>query len=55
MRAVDGSPEENFIEYGNTMLQYYCHIAEPEKLPDELWALKLKQLEHIRKSESKPK
>lgn len=55
MSGADGSPDENWIEYYNTLLQYYLHIPEPEKLSDETWALKIKQLEHIRKSESQLK
>jgi hypothetical protein len=53
MKGVDGSPEDNWVEYHNTLLQYYLHIAEPETLSDEVWVLKIKQLEHIRKAESK--
>lgn len=48
---MNGSPEENEVEYYNTLLQYYLHIAEPDKLPDDVWALKIKQLKHIREAE----
>lgn len=39
------------MEHCNTMLQYYLHIADPDSLTDEVWALKIKQLEHIRTAE----
>jgi len=34
------------------MLEYYLHI-DPKALSDKEWALKIKQLEHIRKEEAK--
>jgi hypothetical protein len=34
------------------MLQYHLHIADPSLLDDDIWALKFKQLEDIRKKES---
>jgi len=36
------------------MLEYYLHI-DPDKLSDEDWAIKIKQLKDIREEESKSK
>ena len=36
----------------NTMLQYYLHIVDPDALDDVTYALKINQLNDIRKKES---
>ncbi len=40
------------ISFIDTMMQYYLSV-DVDKLSDEEWAIKYKQLEHIRKEESK--
>jgi hypothetical protein len=44
--------ESDFISFYDTLLQYYLHIADPSALSDEMWALKIKHLEIIRKAEN---
>lgn len=44
--------EANWVEYHNTQLQYYLGIQQPSQLSDEEWALKIRQLEDIRKKEA---
>lgn len=43
----------HWVEYGNVMLQRYLHIADPGKLSDDEWAIKLKLLEKLMKAEAK--
>ena len=40
------------ISFIDTMMQYYLNV-DVDKLSDEEWAIKYKQLEYIRKEESK--
>lgn len=36
----------------NAQLIYYMHIADPDSLSDEEWAMRFKELEWIRKREA---
>lgn len=36
----------------NAQLRYYMHISDPDSLSDEEWAMRLKELEWIRKREA---
>ena len=36
----------------NAQLRYYMHIADPDSLTDEEWAMRFRELEWIRKSEA---
>ncbi|MDR1975172.1 MAG: hypothetical protein LBQ31_10975 [Bacteroidales bacterium] len=37
----------------NAQLRYYMHVADPDGLTDTEWAIRFKELEYIRKEESK--
>ena len=41
------------IRQADAQLRYYMHIAEPESLSDEQWAMRVKELEWVRKEEAK--
>lgn len=43
----------DFVRMVNAQLRYYMHIADPDGLSDEEWAMRLKELEWIRKEEAK--
>jgi hypothetical protein len=36
----------------NAQLIYYMNIQEPDQLSDEVWAMRLKELEYIRGKEN---
>ncbi|MEI6898259.1 MAG: hypothetical protein WCL00_00145 [Bacteroidota bacterium] len=36
----------------NAQLMYYMGISDPDSLPDEEWAMRIKELEYIRKREA---
>ena len=37
----------------NAQLRYYMHIADPDSLTDQEWAMRVKELEWIREEEAK--
>lgn len=37
----------------HAQLRYYFHIPDPEDLSDEEWAMRVRELEWIRREESK--
>lgn len=37
----------------DAMLRYYLHIAHPDELSDEEWAMRVKELEWVRSEEAK--
>ena len=37
----------------NAQLRYYLHIADPDSLTDEEWAMRQKELEWVRTEEEK--
>lgn len=39
----------------NAQLTYYMHIADPDSLSDEEWAMRFKELEWIRRREAETK
>jgi hypothetical protein len=39
------------VALGDALLNYYMHIPEPERLPDDEWEEKLRLLHWIRKKE----
>lgn len=39
----------------NAQLIYYMHIADPDSLSDEEWAMRFKELEWIRRREAEAK
>lgn len=41
------------IRQADAQLRYYMHVAEPESLTDEQWAMRVKELEWVRKEEAK--
>lgn len=41
------------IRQADAQLRYYMHIAEPESLSDREWAMRVKELEWVRKEEAK--
>jgi hypothetical protein len=41
------------VRITNAQLRYYMHISDPDSLTDEDWAMRLKDLEFIRKEEAK--
>lgn len=41
------------IRQANAQLRYYMHVADPEGLSDEEWAMRVKELEWVRKEEAK--
>ena len=41
------------IRKADAQLRYYFHIARPEDLCDEEWAMRVKELEWVRKEEAK--
>lgn len=45
--------EGEFIRKVDAQLRYYFHIQNPEDLTDEEWAMRLKELEWIRREEAK--
>lgn len=36
----------------NAQLMYYMHIGDPDSLTDQEWAMRIKELEWIRKKEA---
>jgi len=36
----------------DAQLRYYLHIADPDRLSDQDWAMRFKELEWIRKKEA---
>ena len=44
--------ESDFVRVVNTHLRYYLHIADPDSLSDEEWAMRYRELEWIRQEES---
>ncbi|MCQ2299756.1 MAG: hypothetical protein MJZ81_06500 [Bacteroidales bacterium] len=47
--------EAELIRIIDAQLRYYMHIESPEALTDEEWAMRIKELEWIRKAEAGPK
>ena len=41
------------IRQTDAQLRYYMHIARPEDLTDEEWAMRVRELEWVRKEEEK--
>ena len=41
------------IRQTDAQLRYYMHIARPEDLTDEEWAMRVRELEWVRKEEAK--
>lgn len=41
------------IRKADAQLRYYLHIAEPESLDDNEWAMRIRELEWIRNEESR--
>jgi hypothetical protein len=39
------------LRIANAQLRYYLHIADPDSLSDEEWAMRIKELEWIRTKE----
>jgi hypothetical protein len=39
------------LRIANAQLRYYLHIADPDSLSDEEWAMRIKELEYMRKKE----
>jgi len=37
----------------SAQLRYYMHIADPDSLSDEEWAMRVKELEYIRSEEAR--
>jgi hypothetical protein len=44
--------ERDWLRISNAMLMYYLHIPNPDSLSDEAWAMRLKELEYIRRKEA---
>lgn len=42
-----------WMRISNAQLRYYMHIADPESLSDEEWAMRLREMEYIRQEEAK--
>ncbi|MGN0187425.1 MAG: hypothetical protein ACI392_06750 [Paludibacteraceae bacterium] len=40
------------LRIANAQLRYYMHVSEPDSLSDEEWAMRLKELEWIRRKEA---
>lgn len=40
------------LRIANAQLRYYMHVADPDSLSDEEWAMRLKELEWIRRKEA---
>lgn len=40
------------VRISNAQLRYYMHIADPDSLTDEEWAMRIKELEFIREMEA---
>ncbi|MGM9817715.1 MAG: hypothetical protein ACI30B_01875 [Paludibacteraceae bacterium] len=40
------------MRIANAQLRYYMHVADPDSLSDEEWAMRLKELEWIRHKEA---
>ena len=41
------------IRQADAQLRYYMHIERPEDLSDEEWAMRVRELEWVRKEEAK--
>jgi hypothetical protein len=41
------------LRKADAQLRYYLHIAHPEELSDEEWAMRVKELEWLREEEAK--
>jgi hypothetical protein len=41
------------VRTSNAQLRYYLHIADPDSLTDEEWAMRLQELKWIREQEAK--
>jgi hypothetical protein len=41
------------LRISNAQLRYYMHIPDPDSLTDQDWAMRLKELEYIRRKEAK--
>ena len=41
------------IRQADAQLRYYMHVTEPESLTDKEWAMRVKELEWVRKEEAK--
>jgi hypothetical protein len=41
---AESNVKNNYIAFGDALLNYYMNIPEPEKLADEVWTFKLKAL-----------
>jgi hypothetical protein len=44
--------DTEWLRICNAQLMYYMHIADPDSLSDEDWAMRIKELEWIRKKEA---
>ncbi|MDR1120038.1 MAG: hypothetical protein LBM08_03895 [Dysgonamonadaceae bacterium] len=41
------------VRISNAQLRYYMHIPDPDSLEDEQWAMRIRELEYIRREEAK--
>jgi hypothetical protein len=40
------------VRVTNAQLRYYLHISNPDSLTDEEWAMRLQELNYVRKKEA---